>query len=275
MRAGVDCGATLKKIVWSDNEGLHYSMHWTEGSLINTIRSNNISVVARTGVGAFPMLPSHIGVVKFPGDRIDVELKLQAAGVRALLKATAVDITRFLLVSVGTGVSYSRIAPNVCDRQSIGSAIGGGFIKGIAALCDVALADVANVVPSCDSAADILIKDIDITKREQLEGEIVLAHFGNVTRHTPKTHVLASAINTVAACTVKDVMNILGNNFLGEERVVYIGTPIAKIPALRDRLQKYHAFLPVPPLMLPRGEFAGALGALMNLNRMMDDEEVN
>jgi type II pantothenate kinase len=271
VRAGVDCGTTLKKLVWSDDDGLHYAIHWTDESLAETIQQKGITTVARTGIRSLGALPERVRVVEFPGDKIEVELKLQIAGARALLKATHGDVSNFLLVSIGTGVSYSRVAPNAFERYPIGSAIGGGLIKGIAALCGVTLAEIAVLVPSCDIAADIFIKDIDLEKNDTLEGNMVLSHFGNVTRQTPKAHVVASAINTVAACTVKDVWNLLTNGFAKDiEQVVYIGTPIAKIPALCDRLVHYHTLLPVPPLMLSRGEFAGALGALMNLNYMMN-----
>ncbi len=155
-------------------------------------------------------------------------------------------------------------------RFPLGNAIGGGFIAGLAAWQAVDLSAIDEFA-SRGRLRDALIKDLVPAKDGTLEGEFVVSHFGKgeimgARVHPEGGHPLVDYCATVVHCAavtvIRDVMLVGMIPGFAAEDVVFIGTPVAKMMALRGHLVRYAAALGKNAHFPENGEYAAALGAL-------------
>jgi pantothenate kinase len=289
MKAGIDFGTTLTKVAWRNADGT-YGFHSTateddEGFectpqelLVANLQREGVTRLRATGIGERWL--KGFAVEEASGDPIEDEIQLQAEGVKPLLKAcsgmTCVSPPpgSFLLVSVGTGVSYTRVVGAAATRFPYGNAIGGGFIAGLVRLLRLDYSyGIGEIDRLCagKEPSDLLVRDVLVATRGTPMGEFVVAHFGKVSEGRPgfseeKGEIgewIASVLNCVAVSVIRDVMMMgLSDAHRAPGPLVIIGSTVTTFPALRRYLSRYAAMLGIDILFPDNGEFAAAVGAL-------------
>lgn len=275
MQAGIDFGSTLIKAVWEEDGALRYvsTADVSRPDLFRMMSKAGIRTAYRTGIG-FPSVPSGLGIdVLGPSDdAVNAEIRLQAAGARELLIRSGAPLKwfdRFLLVSVGTGTSFTRVDyPIEVSRFPIGSALGGGFITNLGRVLGVSGAAQIEESASRGEVLDLLVKDI---ASESAFGNLPVAHFGKAKRPTRTPHarwksdLTATMLHMVGCIVAGDAVKYA--MAMGVDQVVFIGTTVARSPTLRKHLDRYVRFGGKTPTFLDQGEYAGALGAYLHVSK--------
>ncbi len=274
MKAGIDCGTSHMKAVWRQADDLHAFASSSDGDdIVACLARHGIMQARLTGIGPAPAL-GRIAAVRCAADPIEDEIALQADGARRLLAGTpGTPEGDFLLVSVGTGTSYTLVPKDGPPRRfPIGNAIGGGFIAGLAAMQALEI-DRIDDLARRGTALDLLVKDLVPAAAGTLQGEFVVSHFGKlgIPRFTPEApadgadplgDICTTIVHCAAVAIIRDVL-ILGMipGFAADD-AVFIGTPVAKMVALRGHFARYAAGLGKRAHFPENGEYAAALGAL-------------
>lgn len=260
MKAGIDCGTTLTKFAWLDEGRLQRfsTANAKAESVLDEMRAAGVTYARMTGVGPRPP-GGYFAFAEPDGDPIADEIALQADGARRLLGTAAPE--EFLLVSVGTGVSYTFVTAGGNERHPLGNAIGGGFIAGVSRLLGVIPREVGSLAEASPSL-DILVRDVVPATAGSPHGEFVVSHFGKTAEGDDVLpRACASLLSTVAVSVVRDVM-LFGMQRTLPKDVVLIGTPVTQFSPLRDQLRAYLPFAGVMPHFPEKGEYAAAVGAL-------------
>ncbi|MGE0711777.1 MAG: hypothetical protein AB7N76_30485 [Planctomycetota bacterium] len=270
--AGLDLGSTLAKAVWRDpgapnGLALRRCERAAAPALLDELRAAGVRRLGVTGTGFRSLDLAGFAASEVTGADIDREVAVQARGARALLAAEGRPIAgSMLVVSVGTGVSYGLSAPGAAARRfPLGSALGGGFLRGLGAL--LGAPDFAALAAESASghAADILVADLLPETSGTPVGELVVAHFGRADAATPRPDALASLVATVATSIGRDLALLAQQPGWGlPEAVVFLGSTLA-LPALAAALEGWTRRLGATPYLPALGAHALALGALLTL----------
>lgn len=271
MKAGIDCGTSRIKAVWRKADGAYaYVSSSDPAEVAGALSANGVTRLRATGIGG--RIPAGFAVSGPSGDPIADEIALQACGASKMF-GWDLPADGFLLVSVGTGTSYTMVAREGEPRRfPLGNSIGGGFIAGLALLHGL---DVEEVGPLAEKGTplDLLVKHLVPAKDGTFEGELVVSNFGAVADPERMGHafsheggtiedVCATIVHCAAVAVIRDAL-ILGMipGFAADD-VVFIGTPVAKLSSLRSHLARYAAALGKRAHFPENGEYAAALGAL-------------
>lgn len=260
MKAGIDCGTTLMKFAWLDEGRLQCfsTANAKAEAILDEMRVAGVTCGRVTGVGPRPP-EGYFAFAEPGGDPIADEIALQSDGARRLLGVASPK--EFLLVSIGTGVSYTFVAAGGNERHPLGNAIGGGFIAGVSRLLGVIPREVGRLAEASPSF-DILVRDVVPATAGSPHGELVVSHFGKAAGDDDALpRACASLLSTVAVSVVRDVM-LFGMQRTLPRDVVLIGTPVTQFAPLRDQLRAYLPFAGVTPHFPEKGEYAAAVGAL-------------
>lgn len=263
--AGADVGATLVKLALRDPGGdISLETHPIRDlpAVVRRLLEAGCRRIGLTGGGA----PQLERLLQSDTARID-EFDAWAIGARRMLKGRGVDLSRFLLVSVGTGTSAMLVDGAQVNRVG-GTALGGGTVMGLSAALtgsrdfeSIALAaaggDRRNV--------DLLISDVYPGGDFLLPGNVNAASFAKLSR-------LPEDATTERADLAHGVMGLVGENVAliccglaaatKVERIVWGGTTLRNNPSLVAVLSGVCRAMGRQPMFLPKGEFVGALGAL-------------
>lgn len=289
--AGVDVGCSLTKVAFKDEKGAwvfystaDHSAEWIAERLLE----EKITRLNVCGLNHVPDAFQCFEIRRSPSDaaaKIAEEIKLQSAGAKELLRQSGNRLDEFLLVSVGTGTSYTFVNKKSQWRFPVGNPFGGGSLQGISYLMNIAdfweLAADLEEVPTLD----LLVKDVAPNFAGSSASELVVSSFGKVglrTSATPK-EAAKTLLHAVATAIGRDIamLSIFGglmkeNKFLGflglvgkfagiiKQKVVIIGTTVARCPALREMItvicQKH---LKITPVFPEHGAYALAVGSFL------------
>lgn len=268
--AGADVGATLVKLALRDPGG---------DTALETHPVRDLTAVARrllrsgsgriglTGGGA----PGLERLLRAEADALDAirvrEFDAWSIGARRMLKGRGADLSRFLLVSVGTGTSAMLVDGASVSRVG-GTALGGGTVMGLGAALTGSrdFESIAGAATAGDRRrVDLLISDVYPEGDFVLPGEVNAASFARLSR-------LPHGSAAERADLAHAVMGLVGENVAliccglaaahRVERIVWGGTTLRSNPSLVAVLSGACRALGRQPLFLPKGEFVGALGAL-------------
>lgn len=268
VAVGVDSGATLAKlVVRRPGEAHEYRL----------LPSDDAQACRRAlaGLGA-----ARIGVTGGGADRLVRELPgTVAVNEFAAWGAGAADMLaedgggepsqRYLLVSLGTGTSVLLVDGLSVSRVG-GTALGGGTLLGLAAGL-LGTSDFETVVALAKKGSrrevDLLVSDIYRAGGIPLAGDLTAANFGKL---APR---LAAGERVAPADLAHALMGLLGENVAlvcahlaaaaQVRRIVFGGSTLRGNDALVEILGGITRALGREPVFLPRGEHAGALGALL------------
>jgi type II pantothenate kinase len=266
---GVDLGATLAKFAMrdaSDQYTFELSPSTSPKAVLDRIQALGPATVGLTGGGA-PEVAERLD-----RDSVSVtEFDAWASGAVRLLPEADLPQEAFLLVSVGTGTSAVLVDGDGARRVG-GTALGGGTVVGLGAhltgcrnfdeLCALASAGTRNNV-------DLLVADIYREGKLPLPGNATAAAFGKLSL---PDHRLADFEEPSLEDLAAGVMHLVGENvalmcsaiagMCNVTHVVFGGTTLRGNKALCSVLTVVSLAIGRKPVILPHGEFAGAVGAL-------------
>jgi type II pantothenate kinase len=150
-----------------------------------------------------------------------------------------------------------------------GTALGGGTMLGLGALL-TGCGDFASLAALAARGArrevDLLVSDIYRAGEIPLAGDLTASNFGRLARsardHRPEPADLANALMGLVG---ENVALLCGAAAVAAQvrRVVFAGSTLRQNPAFEAVLQRITGALGREPSVLPDGEFAGAVGALL------------
>jgi pantothenate kinase len=281
-KAGVDLGSTLIKFAWEEIGGngknrirFASTANRKVSQIVKDLTSVGVTSAFGTGINRTKdKILEPIAVLWLGGDPIENEIRVQADGARKLLEmmGKSEEVKEFLLVSVGTGISYTTVYRNSIRRFPYGNGIGGGFVGGILAIAGIPTRNIND--PGATGGArslDLKVKDIITDTEGTFTGELIVSHFGSAVGLGFPENIIQSALNCVATNIVRDILKQdMMEKFKPPKHVVFIGSTIARCVVLENMLEKYFANLSknMPnwnheAIFPPHADFAGALGALM------------
>jgi type II pantothenate kinase len=254
---GIDCGATLTKLVLRHRE---LECAQVPAGDLDAVRAFAAGAapdrVVATGGGA-----SALGA-QLAGVRVEREDEFQAWGRGAPLLAARQGIAlpeRFLVVSLGTGTSILCIAAGRAQRIG-GSAFGGGTLLGLGRL----LLGVESFRELSELAAkgdrrrvDLLVGDIYTGADTPLPRDLNAASFAKLASREPAdlAHALVGMLGENVA--------LLCGHLAREQRataVLFGGSTLLQNPALALVLGNVTAMLGLPAHVLELAPYAGAAG---------------
>ena len=248
MIVGIDSGTSLTKFAWhSGGRGTQYRS--TADSALDTIYEEiqrDSAGVPKARVIGSQSLEHPFEELPRDEDPIKEEIVLQAHGARHLT-----GVGRCLVVSIGTGVSYTRVMfGKLAVRMPIGSSLGGGYLNGMRELAGRPwkfFDPEALKYP----APDLMVGDL---YPDHPAKDLVLANFG---KYPSNPGICAGAVSVVATTIAKDL--ILYS--LLTKDVVFVGMA-AQLKSLQKQLIAFQPRLKKRFHFPEHGAFAGALGAM-------------
>jgi len=266
---GVDWGATLAKIAVRRPGAAPSFLHLPADDPDACRRAIAALGPARVGVtgGGSERLLRELG------DAVAVnEFAAWGAGAAAMLAdgdGGGAPAERYLLVSLGTGTSVLLVDGMSVSRVG-GTALGGGTLLGLAAGL-LGTAEFEEVVALARRGSrrevDLLVSDIYRAGGIPLAGDLTAANFGKLARRLRAGEPVAREDLAHA------LMGLLGENVAlvctglaataQVRRIVFGGSTLRGNEPLAEILGTITRALGREPVFLPRGEYAGALGALL------------
>ncbi|MBT5022070.1 hypothetical protein HOK51_06675 [Candidatus Woesearchaeota archaeon] len=269
MNAGIDFGTTFTKAVWKAKDKDEYRFYSTAENqleeIINQMKADDITQIYAAGINykCAKKLKKEFKIIKNGEDKIQNEICLQVDGVRKLLnlKNKNKTLDEFLIVSIGSGTSYTLVRENKKLKFPFGSCIGGDFIKGLSTTYGSNDYNKMLKLANKGKSLDIKIKDLLPNKKFTFEGNLIISCFGKATNESKLEDIYHSIINCVAVSTIKDilVMNMIPK-YVIPKNIVYIGSTIPNSP-LKKLLSKYTLFIGKKAHFPKKPEYALAMGA--------------
>ncbi len=268
MKAGIDFGTSLIKSAWIKDDKLKFSStsNTKIEDMIKELSNDGITRLNIAGIGyseTYAELLKDFEINKPEGDLILQEKKLQVEGVKRLMQYQVQNLTNYILVSIGTGTSYSLRFCGLTIPLPLGNSLSGGFIGGIGKQLGIEDYQHMSTLASNGQPLNIYVKEKLPDLEGTVVGEYVVSHFAKANQDSKKEDIIATAIDIVSATTVKDLALLSHSSklFKWTKNVVYIGSPVTNFPSLRKSLEKYSTMLNKKPYFPENGEFSLALGA--------------
>ncbi len=264
MIAGIDFGSTLTKAAWKTGK-LNFASTADKSleEIFELLRKDNVTEIYATGINKHEV-PEDFKVITSDGDPIETEVLLQAEGTKKLLELSNTNIDDFLLVSIGTGISYTYVSKDKTERFPIGNSIGGGFFYGLGKLFGAKNFKEMIALAEKGTSLDLLVKDKLTEKEGTFQGELVIANFGKAENESKKEDLYATLLSTIAITVTRDVIiRDMTEKFQKTQNVVYVGSIVSSSLKLREYLEKYSGLIGKSAYFPEKGEFALALGAYL------------
>jgi len=276
MKAGLDVGSSLVKAVWKRGDDYHFAStaDYSLQSILTSMKHDGVQDILRVGNGllseeslthTIDQAGAHFNVRSLPGDPIDNEICLQASGARELLKDERQPLDSFLLVSVGTGTSYTFVSQETYRLFQFGNSLSGGTLWGEAKVLGFGSYDAFAASAGQGTPQHLLYKHLFPALDRTIRGEFVVSSGGRLDEESSLEDQCATKVSAVGIATLRDIL-ILGDipPFSSTPDIVYIGSTINRTPLLKGMLAGYSAALGKKPHFPKNGEFALALGAYLS-----------
>ncbi|GEM_PF-2079286 len=287
--AGFDFGKTLTKTVWKkDNEYIYTSTaDISLDDLLKKAKDDKITTVHAVGVGYNDVrekLQDFI-IKQKEGNSVDVERRLQAQGVKEYLSTENPLLEKFLVVSVGTGTSYTFMNGNQIDFFPIGNPIGGGTLYGRFQLPlefttknfsdekkygkeelgrDIASRfKFAAELAEQGTPQDILLEEAMPEYKGTVFGKkLILSNGAKLKRFSSLQDIYATDVHEIATTILRDFwMMSFMPQYIPPKDIIFVGTTIARLPALRKMLEDGQELLSKNFHFPKKAEYMLALGA--------------
>jgi type II pantothenate kinase len=270
-KIGVDAGGTLIKIAYKHevNSEIRFEKFPADqiqkaGSWI--LENFNNPSVCLTGGKAFIL-------EKLLNHTVQnlIEFEATCLGSDYLIKAEGKDLgANYILTNVGTGTSIHHVKNEKFTRVG-GIGIGGGTLIGLSYL----LTGIKNydeiVGLSMDgdrSVIDLQVKDIYAGVTPPIPGDLTASNFGKGSidlANVKKSDAIASVTGMIAE-TITTISCQAAENSK-TEFVVYIGSTFSSHSLVKQITMDYTKLRGKTAIFLDTGEFSGAIGALLSLNK--------
>jgi pantothenate kinase len=254
--AGIDGGSTNTKVAFKrpDGDVEFYSTSTTSiEKIIHNMREAKIGAVRCIGTS----IPNEFPFERLPieyDDPIKAETYYQAKGAVWLVKRhNGEKIRNCLVVSIGTGTSYTRYLFGRTFRIPLGNALGGGFLNGMRRWLNIDDWDEFNSRTRYGHPKDILVKDVIPTHPL---GNLVLSSCGNLNNSYSKDDVCTSLVKMVATAIAKDVVPYS----MLTRKVIFVGNT-TNLTKIKTFLSHYSRYINKRFYFPKDREYAGAVGA--------------
>ena len=195
---------------------------------------------------------------------IDAETKLQAKGVGKLLELENKSLSKYVIVSVGSGSSYTFVDGDNLKKFPFGNPISGGSLIGEMHSLGIESYQKFSELASNGKPQNLKFRDVFFG----IEGpmaEYLISSKGKLEKISALEDKIASSVGQVGFATALHLLMI--NGWPGWDvpnDIVYIGTAVAKTPALRESLSNYTAMIGKTTHFPEKGQYALALGAMLS-----------
>ncbi|MEL7338965.1 MAG: hypothetical protein AAGM67_00660 [Bacteroidota bacterium] len=245
--AGVDGGCSTTKVSWfADRKGgavVSMSTHDNDlESMIQIMKKDGITHIMPTGINVPETLTSQFEVLEPKGDPISWEIKCHTVGVKLLMNDPFP--WNCLIVSLGTGTSYTRCLFGKPFKIPIGNALGMGYLKGVGSFVtgDGGQALTSQELDVCAARAegeslDLKVKDF---LPDHPAKDLVVSHFGAATWNdrNHKAERALSHLNVVTTSIAKDI----GVYGLFCKHVIFVGGG-TQMKTMMSQLKDWVTFL--------------------------------
>jgi len=264
---GIDAGGTLIKIAYETPEGAvrfhkFRTAELDEAAAWVAARAGDARI-AVTGGKAAP-LQARIGR---PASYL-VEFEATCNGVRWLMRREGMEQESFLLTNVGTGTSIHYVDGPRHSRIG-GTGVGGGTLLGLSAMTTGAK-EFDEIVRLASAGSrndiDLLVSHIYEGSTPPIPGELTASNFGRWLQtggSDRREDVLASIVGLVGETVATVSVHAAGQ--CGAGSVIYIGSSFIRNELLRKVVAGYTELRGSRAVMVPDGEYSGAIGALLSL----------
>lgn len=271
MIAGLDLGCSLAKAVWKKEDKFCFASSEEKSldDILSEMKKDGVKEIEVTGLGYYQnqkKLEENFALSHYWPDPIMHEIKLQASGTKKLLEQDGLKLENFLLVSIGTGTSYTSVKGEQINKYPFGNAIGGGFLLGFSNIMGFYSYKKFSELASKGKPLSLKFKDLVPQTADDPSGEFVIASLGRITKETEIEEICASMVECAAVSTINDILKIGFNQEYLLQDIVYVGSTIKHTPLLKEYLQKYSNFIGRNTYFPNFGEFAVALGAYYSLS---------
>jgi type II pantothenate kinase len=268
VAAGVDWGATLAKLALRRPARPRELRLLRSDDVDGCLRALADARVERLGVtgGGGAALAR-----RFEASAVAVgEFDAWRAGAAELLaELEPTPPARYLLVSLGTGTSVMLVDGTSVERVG-GTALGGGTLLGLAAGL-IGTSDFERVVELAGRGSrrevDLLVSEVYPDGESPLPGDLIAASFGKLPRRLCAGESIddADVAHALMGLLAENVARICAGLAAAAQvsRIVFCGSTLRGNAALSGGLAILTRALGREPVFLARGEFAGALGALL------------
>jgi type II pantothenate kinase len=264
QKVGIDVGGSLIKIVYEEHGKIHYktypilhldnAMKW-----IKMVGSN--AVFALTGGKAAFLHKNY-----FTDAKLVPEFEATCDGARFFLSQEADVPSSYLLVNIGTGTSWFFVNEEK-QKRILGSGIGGGTFMGLGHLLTgerdfselVALAMRGN-----KEYVDLTVSDIYMGEDTPIDGSLTASNFAKGKRDNQRNEDLMAAVSNMVAETIV-LLTLQAATIHQTKDVIYMGSTFTENEPLKKVLESYKEMMGLKTLFLKKGEYCGAMGALLNL----------
>ncbi|PLT32517.1 type II pantothenate kinase [Bacillus sp. V5-8f] len=263
-KIGIDAGGSLLKMAYFEEEKLHVRTHSYQDttSLIQWLMmiAPNAEILI-TGGKSRLIREKLVTLAK----EID-EFEATPAGAAYLFKQEAKhSLKPSILVNIGTGTSIYLLKEDSADRIG-GTGVGGGTLLGLGKLLTgihtfreiVSLADKGN-----RSVIDLQVKDIYEPLEPPIPGHFTASNFGKAADGDAagKEDLLAALTGMIAETVMLLAVQAASSRQI--EDIVYIGGTVAGNQPLQSYLTESTQAFGCRPIFLDKGEYSGAVGALL------------
>ncbi|WP_409293827.1 type II pantothenate kinase [Peribacillus sp. SCS-26] len=263
---GMDAGGTLLKAAYYERGHLHVKKYpYSElHSLLEWISFLAPGAEFKLTGGRAAFIQDQLG-----GARVQMidEFAAVTQGVKHLLGASSPLMKKgFILANIGTGTSIHYISADESERLA-GSGMGGGTFMGLASIL-AGSQDFKEIMSLAENGhrgtVDLQVKDIYAPAEPPIPGHFTASNFGKASgQDGSKKEDLMAALTGMIAETV--VLLSTGTARLKDvQDILYIGNTITGSPHFKESLKAVTEIFGFRYHELERGEYSGAIGALLS-----------
>jgi len=263
---GIDAGGTLIKIAYIRNREIEFikfptvhiqqTVNWIESHFsepdccITGGKSANLQRMLRQSATTM------------------VEFEATCKGVRYLMNEAKISIDSFILTNVGTGTSIHHIDQE-SHRRIGGTGVGGGTLLGLSNLLtgEKEFHQIVQLASLGDrDEIDLKVSHIYEEVEPPIPGNLTASNFGRLLSFQADLKIenlLASIMGLVGETVATVSVHAAGQ--CKTSNIIYIGSSFINNPLLAQIASNYTQLRGAQATFLPRGEFSGAVGALLSL----------
>ncbi len=249
MTLAIDLGASLVKIGYK--QGRKYRLFseadYSIKQLAKHIKKQGFTKAHVIGIGDLPKEFKFLDIIRPQQDLITYEIETQVKGAKKLARLPK----QFLLVSIGTGTSFTKVNNQLTKRIELGNPLGGGFILGMGKTLGF-----ESFEEICKQAKKGNHENVDLYYKD-----LIVASFGQAKFKSKAKDLAAGLMNTVAITTWKDIINYSKN-----KHIIIIGSTLNNNPLLKKLLKHYLTASKRKVNFIKQGEFSNVVGVLESVD---------
>lgn len=268
-KIGIDAGGTLTKVAYFLNGTLIYHKFPSDkmDAVVTWMNEQSTELEICTTGGKAVYLNTMIN----RDVQSMVEFDATCEGVKYLLEQDGKSLDLFILTNVGTGTSIHILNKDNHSRVG-GTGVGGGTILGLSTLL-TGIEDYHEIIDLAVQGnrdlIDLKVSQIYEGSKSPISGELTASNFGQVQKGLTSERNQADLLSAIMGMVGETVSTISVHAAAqhGASNIVYIGSSFSDNQCLREITENYTRLRGANPTFVENGEFSGAIGALLSLQK--------